>query len=53
MGRVCAQLTRILRRHRLTIFRERGRNHFQVPCVAKVLGYFAMAAQLRTSDRRA
>ena len=47
------EMARVLRRHRSTIFRELRRNHFQDPCMPKVVGYFAMAAQLRTSDRRA
>jgi len=53
MGRVYAQLTWVFRRHRSTIFRELRCNRFQEPCMAKVVGYFAMAAQLRTSGRRA
>ncbi|PSK86305.1 helix-turn-helix protein [Limimaricola soesokkakensis] len=47
------EMARILQRHRSTIFRELRRNHFQDSCMPKVVGYFAMAAQLRTSDRRA
>ena len=47
------EMARVLRRHRSTIFRELRRNHFQDPCMPRVVGYFAMAAQLRTSDRRA
>ena len=47
------EMARVLRRHRSTIFRELRRNHFEDPCMPKVVGYFAMAAQLRTSDRRA
>jgi IS30 family transposase len=44
------EMARVLRRHRSTIFRELRRNHFQDPCMPLVVGYFAMAAQLRTSD---
>ncbi len=47
------EMARVLQRHRSTIFRELRRNHFQDPCMPKVVGYFAMTAQLRTSDRRA
>ena len=47
------EMVRVLRRHRSTIFRELRRNHLQDPCMPKVVGYFAMAARLRTSDRRA
>ena len=47
------EMARVLRRHRSTIFRELRRNHFQDPCMPKVVSYFAMAAQLRASDRLA
>ena len=43
----------VLGRHRSTIFRELQRNHFVDRDMPKVVGYFAMAAQLQTADRRA
>lgn len=47
------EMARVLGRHRSTIFRELTRNHFVDRDMPKVVGYFAMAAQLQTSDRRA
>jgi IS30 family transposase len=47
------EMARVLGRHRSTIFRELRRNHFQDRDFPKVVGYFAMAAQLQTADRRA
>ncbi len=47
------EMARVLGRHRSTIFRELRRNHFVDRCLPKVVGYFAMAAQLQTGDRRA
>lgn len=47
------EMARVLGRHRSTIFRELRRNHFVDRSMPKVVGYFAMAAQLRTADRRA
>ena len=47
------EMARILNRHRSTIFREIRRNHFHDADLPKVRGYFAMAAQIRTVDRRA
>ncbi len=47
------EMARVLGRHRSTIFRELRRNHFVDRCMPKVAGYFAMAAQLQTADRRA
>lgn len=47
------EMARVLRRHRSTIFRELRPNHLQDPCMPQVVGYFAMAAQRRTRDRRA
>jgi IS30 family transposase len=47
------EIARVLKRHRSTIFRELRRNHFQDRCMPDVVGYFAMAAQRRTADRRA
>ena len=47
------EMARVLGRHRSTIFRELQRNHFVDRCMPKVVGYFAMAAQLQTADRRA
>lgn len=41
-----------LGRHRSTIFRELKRNHFQDISMPKVVGYFAMAANLATQSRR-
>jgi len=46
-------LSRVLKRRRSTIFREIRRNHFHEADMPKVRGYFAMAAQIRTVDRRA
>jgi IS30 family transposase len=46
------EMARVLGRHRSTIFRELRRNHFQDRDLPKV-GDFAMAAQIRTADRRA
>ena len=36
-----------------TIFREVRRNHFSDPCLPKCAGYYGMAAQLMTANRRA
>ena len=47
------EMARVLGRHRSTIFRELRRNHFQDRDFPKVVGYFAMAAQRQTADRRA
>ena len=47
------EMARVLGRHRSTIFRELQRNHFVDRSMPKVVGYFAMAAQLQTADRRA
>ncbi|ETX29548.1 IS30 family transposase [Roseivivax isoporae] len=47
------EMARVLKRHRSTIFRELQRNHFQDRCMPDVVGYFAMAAQRKTADRRA
>ncbi|WP_299846127.1 helix-turn-helix domain-containing protein, partial [uncultured Jannaschia sp.] len=47
------EMARVLGRHRSTIFRELRRNHFVDRCMPKVAGYFAMASQLQTADRRA
>ena len=47
------QMARVLGRHRRTIFRELQRNHFVDRCMPRVVGSFAMAAQLQTADRRA
>ena len=47
------EMARVLGRHRSTIFRELQRNHFADRSMPKVVGYFAMAAQLQTADRRA
>ena len=46
-------MARVLGRHRSTIFRELTRNHFIDRDMPKVVGYFVMAAQLQTVDRRA
>ena len=46
------EMARVLCRHRSTIYCELRRNHFHDPCLPGVTGYFAMAAQLRTADRR-
>ena len=43
----CDEMARVLGRHRSTIFRELRRNHFVDRSMPKVVGYFAMAAQLR------
>ncbi|MGB6229667.1 MAG: helix-turn-helix domain-containing protein [Litorimonas sp.] len=47
------EMARVLGRHRSTIFRELRRNHFVDRCLPKVVGYFAMAPQQQTADRRA
>jgi len=47
------EMARVLKRHRSTIFRQIRRNHFHDADLPKVRGYFAMAAQIRTVDRRA
>lgn len=47
------EMARVLGRHRSTIFRELRRNHFVDRDMPKVVGYFAMAAQLQMADRRA
>ena len=47
------EMARILNRHRSTIFRGIRRNHFHDAYLPKVRGTFAMAAQIRTADRRA
>ena len=47
------EMARVLGRRRSTIFREFRRNHFVDRDFSKVAGYFAMAAQVRTVDRRA
>ena len=46
-------LSRVLKRHRSTIFREIRRNHFHEADMPKFRGYFAMAAQIRMVDRHA
>jgi len=47
------EMARILNRHRSTIFRGIRRNHLHDADLPKVRGTFAMAAQIRTADRRA
>jgi IS30 family transposase len=47
------EMARALGRHRSTIFRKLWRNHFQDRDFPRVVGYFAMAAQCQTADRRA
>ena len=47
------EMARVLNRHRSTIFREIRRNHFYDADMPTVRGYFALAAQIRTVDRRA
>jgi IS30 family transposase len=47
------EMARVLKRCRSTIFRELRRNHFSDPCLPKYAGYYGMAAQLMTADRRA
>ena len=47
------EMAGVLGRHRGTIFRELQRNHFVDRSMPKVVGYFAMAAQLQTADWRA
>ncbi len=47
-----AEMARVFGRNRSTIFRELTRTHFADRPMPKVVGYFAMAAQFRTADRR-
>jgi IS30 family transposase len=46
-------MARLLGRHRSTIFREVQRDRFVDRDFPEVVGCFAMAAQVRTTDRRA
>ena len=44
------EMTRVLGRRRSTTFRELRRNHFVDRSMPKVVGCFAVAAQLQTAD---
>ncbi|TDQ60451.1 IS30 family transposase [Maritalea mobilis] len=46
------EIAKTLNRHRSTIFRELRRNYFSDPELPDVRGYFAVAAQTRSSNRR-
>ena len=46
------EMARVLGRHRSTIFRDLRRNHSVDRDMPRVVGYFAMATQVQTADRR-
>lgn len=48
-----AEMARVLKRHKSTIFRELSRNHFSDESMPKHDGYYGAAAQLTTADRPA